>query len=67
MGQRTCKAQLRVALLPRGRLLITAPQILDELIISGEMQESSKKSVLRVVSQSDAIEEAENSEDVSAA
>lgn len=29
------------------------------------MQESSKKSVLRVVSQSDAIEEAENSEDVS--
>jgi len=29
------------------------------------MQESSKKSVLRVVSQSDSIEEAENSEDVS--
>lgn len=27
------------------------------------MQESSKKSVLRVVSQSDAIEEAESSED----
>lgn len=47
--------------------LTLAPQILDELIISGEMQESSKKSVLRVVSQSDAIEEAENSEDVSAA
>ncbi|PWN97841.1 putative APS1-AP-1 complex subunit [Tilletiopsis washingtonensis] len=40
-----------------------AYSILDELIISGEMQESSKKSVLRVVSQSDAIEEAENSED----
>lgn len=38
-------------------------QILDELIISGEMQESSKKSVLRVVSQSDAIEDQENSED----
>ena len=40
-------------------------QILDELIIAGEMQESSKKSVLRTVSQSDAIEEAEQSEDVS--
>lgn len=39
--------------------------ILDELIIAGEMQESSKKSVLRTVSQSDAIEEAEQSEDVS--
>ncbi|SYW75217.1 uncharacterized protein UHO2_03611 [Ustilago hordei] len=38
--------------------------ILDELIIAGEMQESSKKSVLRTVSQSDAIEEAEQSEDV---
>ncbi|KDN52165.1 putative APS1-AP-1 complex subunit [Tilletiaria anomala UBC 951] len=37
--------------------------ILDELIISGEMQESSKKSVLRVVSQSDGVEDAENSED----
>ncbi|PWZ03858.1 putative APS1-AP-1 complex subunit, partial [Testicularia cyperi] len=37
--------------------------ILDELIIAGEMQESSKKSVLRSVSQSDAIEEAEQSED----
>ncbi|CEH12189.1 adaptor protein complex sigma subunit [Ceraceosorus bombacis] len=40
-----------------------AYSILDELIIGGELQESSKKSVLRVVSQSDAIEEAENSED----
>jgi hypothetical protein len=29
---------------------IEASQILDELIISGELQESSKKSVLRVVS-----------------
>lgn len=29
------------------------------------MQESSKKSVLRVVSQSDGVEEAENGEDVS--
>ncbi|KAI5124908.1 hypothetical protein M0805_007336 [Coniferiporia weirii] len=37
--------------------------ILDELIIAGELQESSKKSVLRVVAQSDAIEEQENSED----
>ncbi|KAK0520687.1 AP-1 adaptor complex sigma subunit Aps1 [Tilletia horrida] len=37
--------------------------ILDELIMGGEMQESSKKSVLRVVSQSDTIEEAEQSED----
>jgi AP-1 complex subunit sigma 1/2 len=54
-------------------------QILDELIIAGELQESSKKSVLRVVcqqrlkdegvlkmiqvAQSDSIEDAENSED----
>nr|GAT59926.1 predicted protein [Mycena chlorophos] len=37
--------------------------ILDELIISGELQESSKKSVLRVVTQSDTVEEQENSED----
>jgi len=37
--------------------------ILDELIIAGEIQESSKKSVLRVVAQSDTIEDAENSED----
>ncbi|KLO08283.1 Adaptor protein complex sigma subunit [Schizopora paradoxa] len=37
--------------------------ILDELIIAGELQDSSKKSVLRVVAQSDAIEEQENSED----
>ncbi|CAE6422540.1 unnamed protein product [Rhizoctonia solani] len=37
--------------------------ILDELIIAGELQESSKKSVLRVVAQSDSIEETENSED----
>lgn len=46
-------------------LNILSYQILDELIIAGEMQESSKKSVLRTVSQSDAIEEAEQSEDVS--
>ncbi|CAK5275616.1 unnamed protein product [Mycena citricolor] len=37
--------------------------ILDELIISGELQESSKKSVLRVVTQSDTVEEQETSED----
>ena len=30
-------------------------QILDELIIAGELQESSKKSVLRVVSFSDQV------------
>lgn len=58
-------------------------QILDELIISGELQESSKKSVLRVVrvylkcqampfnyhsqvTQSDSVEEQENSEDTMA-
>ncbi|GJJ07564.1 hypothetical protein Clacol_001766 [Clathrus columnatus] len=37
--------------------------ILDELIIAGEIQESSKKAVLRVVGQSDQMEEAENNED----
>ncbi|KAI9448031.1 Adaptor protein complex sigma subunit [Lactarius indigo] len=37
--------------------------ILDELIIAGELQESSKKSVLRVVTQSDSVEEQEASED----
>ncbi|KAG7529461.1 hypothetical protein FFLO_05637 [Filobasidium floriforme] len=37
--------------------------ILDELIIGGEIQESSKKAVLRVVAQSDTIEEAEIQED----
>ena len=57
---------------------------MDELIIAGELQESSKKSVLRVVSfvcdcgvcaadeypvqvtQSDSVEEQENSEDTMA-
>lgn len=38
--------------------------ILDELVVAGELQESSKKSVLRVVTQGDGVEEAENSEDV---
>ncbi|KAF5363890.1 hypothetical protein D9756_000454 [Leucocoprinus leucothites] len=37
--------------------------ILDELIIAGELQESSKKSVLRVVTQSDTVEEQENSDE----
>lgn len=41
-----------------------AYQVLDELVIAGELQESSKKSVLRVVMQGDAVEEAENNEDV---
>ncbi|KXN64671.1 hypothetical protein CONCODRAFT_14136, partial [Conidiobolus coronatus NRRL 28638] len=36
--------------------------ILDELIICGELQESSKKSVLRVISQQDTIEEGEKVE-----
>jgi len=40
-----------------------AYSVLDELIIAGELQESSKKSVLRVVTQSDSIEDQENSED----
>ncbi|KAH8105876.1 Adaptor protein complex sigma subunit [Cristinia sonorae] len=40
--------------------------ILDELIIAGELQESSKKSVLRVVTSSDGIEEQENTEDTMA-
>jgi len=40
-----------------------AYSVLDELIIAGELQESSKKSVLRVVTQSDTIEDQENSED----
>lgn len=36
--------------------------ILDELLIAGEMQESSKKSVLRVISQQDTLEEGESGE-----
>ncbi|WFD28640.1 AP-1 adaptor complex sigma subunit Aps1 [Malassezia nana] len=36
-----------------------AYQVLDELIVGGELQESSKKSVLRVVLQGDSVEEAE--------
>ncbi|PKI85479.1 hypothetical protein MVES_000114 [Malassezia vespertilionis] len=37
--------------------------IFDELIMAGEMQESSKKSVLRVVAQGDSVEEMEQGED----
>lgn len=36
--------------------------VLDELVINGEMQESSKKSVLRVIGQQDAQEEVEAEE-----
>lgn len=38
-------------------------QMLDELIMAGELQETSKKAVLRAIAQSDQIEEQENSED----
>ncbi|KAI0284218.1 Adaptor protein complex sigma subunit [Russula aff. rugulosa BPL654] len=38
--------------------------ILDELIIAGELQESSKKAVLRVVTQSDSVEDHEASDDM---
>ncbi|TIA68396.1 hypothetical protein E3P92_04048 [Wallemia ichthyophaga] len=37
--------------------------ILDELIIAGELQESSKKNVLRNVSQADAIQDTEESQE----
>ncbi|GAA5985013.1 hypothetical protein JCM10908_002488 [Rhodotorula pacifica] len=37
--------------------------MLDELVIAGEMQESSKKSVLRAVGQADSLEEQELAED----
>lgn len=36
--------------------------ILDELLIAGELQESSKKSVLRVVTQQDQYEQQESNE-----
>jgi hypothetical protein len=36
--------------------------VLDELIIAGEMQESSKKTVLRVISQQDTMEDGEQRE-----
>ena len=37
--------------------------ILDELIIAGEMQETSKKNVLRTIAQQDALEEVEAEEE----
>lgn len=37
--------------------------ILDELIIAGELQETSKKSVLRTIAQQDALEEVEAEEE----
>ncbi|KAI8600081.1 AP complex, mu/sigma subunit [Dissophora ornata] len=37
--------------------------ILDEVLIAGEMQESSKKTVLRVITQMDAMEEEEANEE----
>ena len=37
--------------------------ILDEVLIAGEMQESSKKTVLRVITQMDAMEEEEAKEE----
>jgi AP-1 complex subunit sigma 1/2 len=37
--------------------------ILDELIIAGEIQETSKKSVLRTIAQQDALEEVEADEE----
>ncbi|KAI3617800.1 hypothetical protein CBS9595_003709 [Malassezia furfur] len=40
-----------------------AYQIFDELVIAGELQETSKKSVLRVVTQGDGVEEAEQGEE----
>ncbi|KAI3624092.1 hypothetical protein CBS14141_002520 [Malassezia furfur] len=40
-----------------------AYQIFDELVIAGEIQETSKKSVLRVVTQGDGVEEAEQGEE----
>ncbi|KAJ5864919.1 uncharacterized protein N7529_006835 [Penicillium soppii] len=39
--------------------------ILDELLIAGEMQETSKKNVLRCISQQDSLEDMEESEDIS--
>ncbi|EDN94379.1 hypothetical protein SS1G_10252 [Sclerotinia sclerotiorum 1980 UF-70] len=38
--------------------------ILDELLLAGEMQESSKKNVLRVISAQDSIEDTEAQEEV---
>jgi hypothetical protein len=37
--------------------------ILDEIVVGGEIQESSKREVLRRISQQDALEAAENEEE----
>lgn len=37
--------------------------ILDELLLAGEMQETSKKNVLRCIAQQDAIEDTEGEEE----
>jgi hypothetical protein len=39
--------------------------ILDELLLAGEMQESSKKNVLRSISQEDSLEDMEVSQEIS--
>ncbi|KMU75823.1 clathrin assembly protein AP19 [Coccidioides immitis RMSCC 3703] len=38
--------------------------ILDELLLAGEMQESSKKNVLRCISQQDSLEDMETEQDI---
>ncbi|PQE17677.1 clathrin coat assembly ap19 protein [Rutstroemia sp. NJR-2017a BVV2] len=38
--------------------------ILDELLLAGEMQESSKKNVLRVISAQDSIEDTEDNQEI---
>jgi hypothetical protein len=40
--------------------LLKAYFILDELLISGELQETSKKTVLRLMAQEDALQENPN-------
>ncbi|KAH0839878.1 AP complex, mu/sigma subunit [Lanmaoa asiatica] len=49
---------------PLPSVFVRRSDILDELIIAGEMQESSKKSVLRVVTQSDSVEDQEGGDDI---
>lgn len=59
-----CELDLYVDLLTSIFNFQKAYQIFDELIIAGELQETSKKSVLRVVTQGDAMEDAEQGEEV---
>jgi hypothetical protein len=54
--------QLIYSLIINHCLLIQAYFILDELIIAGEMQESNKKSILRVVNAQDQLEDREITE-----